>query len=272
MTSEPMTGRKILLLDDDPWILRMVRTVLERKGHEVESASDGVEGLEKTASFLPDLIIADIMMPRMNGWSFVRALRSHHNQHMSLVPVIFLTGLNSEEDRVLGFRLGADDYLPKPFRFEELDLRVDKALRSSRLLREQIAESNEELPVLTADEETFKEKEPSTRVSLAGSLEQLGVGAVLTIMEMERKSGVLVFRGLADAVVRVFLMAGQPVEAITEGDGARGAEAIYAVLYWQEGSFEFSASEVDMDDQINMPVTHLLMEGARLMDEAGLDG
>ncbi len=71
------TGRKILLLDDDPWILRMVGTVLERKGHEVESASDGVEGLEKTSHFRPDLIVTDVMMPRMNGWSFVRALRSH---------------------------------------------------------------------------------------------------------------------------------------------------------------------------------------------------
>ena len=249
----------------------MVRTVLERKGHEVESASDGVEGLEKTATFRPDLIITDVMMPRMNGWSFVRALRSHHNKHMALVPVIFLTALSSEEDRVLGFRLGADDYLPKPFRFEELDQRVERALRSSRLLRDQIRETAEDLPVLTAEEEIFEEKEPSTRVSLAGSLEQLGVHAVLTIMEMERKSGVLVFRG-REVVVRVFMRDGRPVDAMMEGqNGLRGADAIFAVLLWHEGSFEFSASEVDMADHIDMSVTHLLMEGARLMDEAALE-
>ena len=271
VASVPIEGRKILLLDDDPWILRMVGTVLERRGHEVQTASDGVEGLEKTARYRPDLIIADVMMPRMNGWSFVRSLRSHHNKRMSMVPVIFLTGLSSEEDRILGFRLGADDYLPKPFRFEELDLRVEQALRTSRLLREQVQEQVATLDglVLEAEEE---ETPPARRVSLSGSLEQLGVHAVLTIMEMESKSGVLVLVGAGKAKGRIFLRQGRPVGALLEGvTELTDADAVFAMLYWRRGSFEFSVAEVDMEDQINMSVTHLLMEGARLMDEAGLD-
>ena len=267
MPSVQTKGRKILLLDDDPWILRMVETVLERRGHEVQTASDGVEGLEKTARYRPDLIIADVMMPRMNGWSFVRSLRSHHNKRMSLVPVIFLTGLTSEEDRILGFRLGADDYLPKPFRFEELDLRVEKALRSSRLLRDQVQEQI----AAEADEADSAVTEPARKVSLSGNLEQLGVHAVLTIMEMERKSGVLVFQGEGKTRGRIFLRQGQPVGATLEGaTQLSDADAVLAVLHWRQGSFEFSATEVDMEDQINMSVTHLLMEGARRMDEANL--
>ena len=75
----------------------------------------------------PDLIITDVMMPKLDGWALVRALRSR--AELALVPVIFLTALGGEEDRIRGFRLGADDYLPKPFRFEELELRVANALK-----------------------------------------------------------------------------------------------------------------------------------------------
>ena len=67
------------------------------------------------------------MMPKMDGWSLVRQLRSH--AELAMLPVIFLTALSSEDDRIRGFRLGADDYVTKPFRFEELDLRVAKTLR-----------------------------------------------------------------------------------------------------------------------------------------------
>ena len=67
------------------------------------------------------------MMPKMDGWSLVRQLRAH--AELAMLPVIFLTALSSEDDRIRGFRLGADDYVTKPFRFEELDLRVAKTLR-----------------------------------------------------------------------------------------------------------------------------------------------
>ncbi len=257
----------------------MVGTVLERRGHQVQTAADGAEGLEKTMRFQPDLIIADVMMPRMNGWSFVRALRSHQNQKMALVPVIFLTGLNSEEDRILGFRLGADDYLSKPFRFEELDLRVDRALRTSRLLRAQLQEQVDEptptdaAPVLDREIEESLDDAPVRVPSLRGSLEQLGVHAVLTVLEMEGKSGVLVLRGEGEAVGRIFLRQGTPVGALLEGAReVRGAAAVYGMLYWKSGSFEFTASEVEMEDQIKRSVTYLLMEGARRMDEANQDG
>ncbi len=179
---------------------------------------------------------------------------------MALVPVIFLSALSSEEDRILGFRLGADDYLPKPFRFEELDLRVDRALRTSRLLRHHLEEQKKSSP----REQPAGDKVPS----LKGSLEQLGVHAVLTVLEMEGKSGVLVMTGEGAETGRLFLRMGMPVGALLEGaEEVRGAAAIYGMLYWTAGSFEFTSSEVEMEDQIQKSVTYLLMEGARRMDE-----
>ena len=245
-------GSKILIVDDDPWIARMVKTMMESRGHTVDTAKEGQEGLEKAFSFLPDLIITDVLMPNMNGWSFVRALRSH--EEMALVPVIFLTGLNSDEDRILGFRLGADDYLPKPFRFEELNLRVEKALRNSRRMRAQVQDMS---------------GQPSGQVEQAdlnGDLGQLGISSLLTFLAMEGKSGVLTIKGPWTG--RVFLKGGQPMSASIEDQRWTGSDAIYEMLTWTTGKFSFSAVEVDMANQIMMSTTHLLLEGAKRIDEA----
>lgn len=233
----------------------MVGTVMERRGHQVETAVEGREGLDKAARFRPDLIITDVMMPGMDGWSFVRALRSH--KEMCLVPVIFLTGLNKDEDRILGFRLGADDYLAKPFRFEELDLRVEKVLRTGERMRQQV----EEMAQKPVEEGT---------IALRGDLAHLGVSAVLTILEMERKSGILVLHG-PKFTGRVFMREGRALAAFFDDQPQpRGAEAVYQMLTWKSGKFEFTSLEVDMEDQIKTTTTHLLMEGARLLDEAAL--
>jgi DNA-binding response OmpR family regulator len=242
-------AKRVLIVDDDPWIRRMVGTVMQRRGYVVETAVEGGEGLEKALQFHPDLVITDVMMPGMDGWALVRALRSH--PEMALVPVLFLTALNKDEDRILGFRLGADDYLSKPFRFEELDLRVEKALRASDRMRQQVTEMS---------------GESNGTVGLRGELSQLGVSAVLTILEMERKSGILVLAHSETG--RIFMREGRVVAAFFDDrPEPRGAEAVFRMLTWKAGRFEFSALEVDMEDQIKTTTTHLLMEGARRVDE-----
>src|SRR5262249_54866887 len=133
-----MTPR-ILIVDDDAWILKMVSTVLDKRGYAIDTAQDGTEALERVSEATPDLVITDVMMPRMAGWPLIRHLRPR--PETAFIPVIFLTALGSDEDRIRGFRLGADDYLPKPFRFEELDLRVQNALRHASRPREQAHEA-----------------------------------------------------------------------------------------------------------------------------------
>lgn len=243
-------GSRILIVDDNPWVRRMVGTMLERGGHTVETATNGQEGLDKAGVFSPDLIMTDVLMEQMDGWTFVRTLRSR--TETSMIPVIFLTALDSEEDRIRGFRLGADDYLAKPFRFEELNLRVERTLRSVGRMRE------------TAD--GLRQHE-NGQVSLRGDLGQLGVSALLTILEMERKSGILVLQ--SELTGRVFIRAGTVVAAFIEGAKAQGgAEAVYEMLSWSAGTFQFRALDVDMEDRIQSSTAHLLMEGARRIDEA----
>jgi CheY-like chemotaxis protein len=251
-----MPGR-ILIVDDDPWILRMVSALLDKRGYDIVTASDGEEGLKKATQIRPDLLITDVMMPKMDGWELVRALRARAD--LAFTPVLFLTALSGEDDRIRGFRLGADDYLPKPFRFEELDLRVQKVLERNGAIHAKLAEAAK-APVSTR-----------SIPALRGSLDQLGLSSLLVMMEMERKSGVLQLER-PGVIGRLFVRDGRVVAARLEGphapdDARTGAETVYHVLTWSDGDFEFSAVEVLMEDEMQTSTTHLLMEAARLMDE-----
>ena len=124
MTDEPQPGSKILVVDDDPNVVELVRLYLERDGHEVLTANDGVAGLELAREEQPSLIVLDLMLPRMDGMEVCRIIRTE-----SAVPVVMLTAMVEEDDRLAGFDLGADDYMTKPFSPRELAARVRAVLR-----------------------------------------------------------------------------------------------------------------------------------------------
>jgi DNA-binding response OmpR family regulator len=250
-----MANPRVLVVDDDAWILRMVTTVLEKRGYEILTSRDGEDGYERALADRPDLIITDVMMPRLDGWALVKRLRAL--PEFAFVPVIFLTALGSDEDRIKGFRLGADDYLPKPFRFEELDLRVANALKR-RAQMEGPAREQMHAPM------------PKGTPGIHGTLDQIGLSSLLTILEMERKSGVLVLtRGEPAEVGRIFLREGQALSARLDGkEQPRNQDAIYELLGWTDGRFEFTGFEVDMKNEVQAKITSLLLEGARRIDEA----
>lgn len=114
----------ILLVEDEEDLARLLRFNLKREGYAFLRAKNGEAGLRMALKHKPDLIISDIMLPKMDGLDMVRALRQE-----SQAPVIFLTARRQEIDRILGFKLGADDYLAKPFSVRELICRVSAILR-----------------------------------------------------------------------------------------------------------------------------------------------
>jgi DNA-binding response OmpR family regulator len=121
-----MTHR-ILIIEDNPDLAFGLRATLEIEGYAVDVASDGRAGLASVRSGHPDLIILDLMMPEMNGYQVLRTLREDNDQ----TPVLILTARGEEADKVLGFRLGADDYVTKPFGRLELSAQVAALLRRS---------------------------------------------------------------------------------------------------------------------------------------------
>lgn len=114
----------IVMIEDDPLIVEPVARALSGLGYTVLPAYDGASGLELTLTRQPDLVILDILLPEMDGWEVCKAIRKQ-----SVVPILMLTALNDEIDRVLGLELGADDYLVKPFSTRELAARIKALLR-----------------------------------------------------------------------------------------------------------------------------------------------
>lgn len=120
-----MNNPKLLLVEDDPRLLSLLSRNLKEKGYQIEMASDGEEGLAMFQDNRFDLIISDLMMPKLDGVSLCREIRKQNPQ----IPIIMLTALGATDDKVEGFDAGADDYLVKPFDIRELLVRVKSLLR-----------------------------------------------------------------------------------------------------------------------------------------------
>jgi DNA-binding response OmpR family regulator len=120
-----MMGQRVLVVDDDPTVSDVVRRYLERAGLAVTLAADGPDALEVFERDHPDLVVLDLMLPGIDGLEVCRRLRARAPD----VPIVMLTALGEEADRVLGLQLGADDYVTKPFSPRELALRVQSVLR-----------------------------------------------------------------------------------------------------------------------------------------------
>lgn len=119
-----MANEKILVVDDDANICELLRLYLTKEGYQVTTAGDGEEGLEKFNQIKPDMVLLDVMMPRMDGLEVCRRIRKAGN-----TPVMMLTAKGETFDKVLGLELGADDYMIKPFDTKELVARVKAVLR-----------------------------------------------------------------------------------------------------------------------------------------------
>jgi len=119
-----MAKTRILIVDDEISIIKFLRANLLEKGYEVLASMNGVEALETFEKELPDLVVLDIMMPRMDGFEVCRRIRE-----WSQVPIIMLSAIGSEEDKVRCLNLGADDYVTKPFGKDELIARVNAVMR-----------------------------------------------------------------------------------------------------------------------------------------------
>ena len=127
---EAQRRAKILVVEDEPAMVAGLRDNFEFEGYEVITAQDGIEGLERALEESPDLVVLDVMMPRMSGLEVCKQLRAKR----ASLPIIMLTARGQEIDKVVGLELGADDYVTKPFSIRELLARVKSVLRRTAVL------------------------------------------------------------------------------------------------------------------------------------------
>jgi DNA-binding NarL/FixJ family response regulator len=137
--------RRLLLIDDDPNLILLVKDYLEFRGYDVITAENGREALEVLEQETPDMIICDVMMPEMDGYSLVSAIRQ--DPKTSWIPVLFLSAKGQSQDRVKGLNIGADVYMVKPFEPEELVAQVESSLKqASRLIQHKDSKGGDSSP------------------------------------------------------------------------------------------------------------------------------
>ncbi|HLM62032.1 MAG TPA: response regulator transcription factor [Pyrinomonadaceae bacterium] len=160
--------RRLLVVDDEPKLLRAIALDLKGEGYDVSTARSGNEALVNVAQKLPDLIVSDIRMPGMDGYAFARRLRQ--NQSTALVPIVFLTAKDTTEDRIEGFRTGVDAYLTKPFEPDELLAVIASILSRVERTHAQIARIVGKTETERADERFYDEALTETETRVAGAV------------------------------------------------------------------------------------------------------
>lgn len=153
-----MINTKIVVIDDDEAINELIKVNLELSGYNVYQAFDGVKGFALVKQELPSLVVLDVMMPDVDGFTVAKRIRQ--NEQTKEIPIIMLTALSQLNDKVTGFNIGVDDYLVKPFEIEELLVRVRALLKRTK----QIPESASTRELLTIGEITLLPEQYSVKI------------------------------------------------------------------------------------------------------------
>ncbi|MBN2530778.1 MAG: TIGR02266 family protein [Deltaproteobacteria bacterium] len=240
---ETVVPLSIVVVDDDKTVRERASRALAAQGHDVRTAPDGLSGLATCLQDPPDLILSDVQMPKMDGWNLLKTVRARSSLNATLV--VFQTSLKDEKDRLFGYQLGVDDYIAKPYTTTELIARINRLVERTRRDQEQRRDTK----------------------ALRGDLEQVSLPTVLSLLEMDKKTGVCLV--VSATVARLFIREGYPIAIEMEGatKSVTQVEMMVKILSWTTGQFEFSPQEVHDADQIHMSMQGLLMEAARISDE-----
>jgi DNA-binding response OmpR family regulator len=232
---------RVLIAESNPRLLERLANALGQEGFIVNTKTNGAEAYSSLLEQRPDVILVAAEMPVMDGWQLVRMVQARPG--LQDVPMAILSDDASDLTRLNAYRLGVRDYVQMPFTDDELCIRVRRLAQP---------------------------RQQSGDVVLRGNLGEITLATLLSLLEYESKSGILVLLRRAD-VGRVFVSNGRAVKVEGGSEQGNARTRLMALLDWREGQFEFTSCEVIGEDQVGLKTTHLLLEHARVKDEARND-
>jgi len=225
----------VVLVEPSQPLRARIERCLEAAGVTVTAVASATEALDACVTGAPpDVIVAAAAMPAMTGIDLAYALSEH--QALSEVPLV-LIGDDGDLGRLEAFRAGIRDYIPVPFLDEELAIRVGRVTARA------------------------------SASGLRGSVDDIALGTLLSLLEFERKTGVLVVTQEHE-LARVFIASGKILKVETSSGEGSQKQRLMRLLDWRDGRFEFSPAEIGQRDEVGLSVTQLLLEHARVQDEA----
>src|SRR5262245_7137538 len=258
-----MKAVRVLVVDDDLWIQRTTASVLGQQGHQVSLAGDAPSAFALASRIRPDVVVTTVTLPALDGWSWWERLRAL--PACAQTPIVFLLPPGDATGEIAGAE-PRDQSLRKPFRGEDLERSIVKVLGDKEV---QPATDASVLPA--RPHRSVDPTKPSAGhrplSAMRGELDQITLSSVLTVLEMERKNGILMVERPRETG-RIFLRKGRVIRAAIDEPAVSGAAAVYQMVTWGAGSFDFLAGDVGGVDDIQASTTYLLMEGARRLDEA----
>jgi CheY-like chemotaxis protein len=260
---------RILVVDNDPWIPRMAATILGQAGYLVNVAGDAQGAIASAVKAPPRVILSAVTLPALDGKPWWERLRSLVDGRV--IPFVFLTGAPGAASDIRGFAAGVDECLTKPFRVDDLE----RIVRTVIARAPELGESGPVAIGIGGQSVVATPAAPGRAsqwhrplLALRGVLGEIGLPSLLVMLEMERKSGILVIDA-EPGTARLFLRKGRIMRAEVDHPAPlSGALAVYSTLGWNEGHFELLIGDVGGVDEIQASTTFLLMEGARRADES----
>lgn len=253
-----MARGRVLIIEQEEWEATLLSRFLSEAGYEVHVAGEARSGFDKVRELQPDCILCSVNLPDIDGFWVARRVRTEPSR-VATTPFLFLTEADDAESRLQGLNVGADLYLTKPFRNEEVVAQVGALIDMANRLRKQ--------------REAFSSDGPASSVAGAaftGDVAQMSVATVLTLLELERRSGRLKVRGEGGRVALLELIDGKFASGTLDDKPWNSTELLREVLRWKKGSFSFRGSQGGSasDSGEQQKIGGLLLEAMRLEDES----
>jgi two-component system, OmpR family, response regulator len=261
-----MDKARVLVIDGDDWVARLLADGLRDHGFDVSTCLSGGDALAVAGTIAPDCVISEMVLPELDGPSIARAIRSE-KAPLANVPIMFLSNVDDVASRRAAFGAGADVYLTKPFRVDEVAMQVQGLVAMAGRLTGAVRAPQ---PSLTGEPDSAPESLMPGGHAIEGNIAQMSVATVLTLLEMERRSGVLkVSSGPRKCVLEI--VAGYAVGGAIDDSKVAPLAVLRDILRWQDGRFQFRPGSDGAVPSNRRSIGALLIEAVRLDDESSRD-